>query len=88
MLVYEIGDRVVITINESMNPYLHVGSIGTVVGYYTENITHVAWDEYCDGHTCGNRAPHGHGWNVHNRSIEHCEYENTTEAEVDFDHIL
>lgn len=85
---FQIGDRVVITLEEHGNQHLHVGSIGTVVGYYTENISHIEWDEWCHGHTCNNLAHTGYGWNVHNRIIEHCECENTTEAEVDFDNIL
>ena len=61
---FEIGDCVMLVKETHGNQYLHIGSVGTVVGHYNERIIRVIWDEWCDGHSCNNRGPDGYGWNV------------------------
>ena len=87
---FQIGDRVIIMRDDHGNSHLHVGSLGTVVGFYTEQISHVSWDDWCGGHTCGDKAPKGHGWNVKNSILDYYgdpETE-TYDACVDFDELL
>ncbi len=70
MMKFNIGDRVVLTIdNPDGNKDLVIGSTGAVA-FITDRVG-VRWDdEIEDGHDLGGACDYGHGWWVDNCAVE------------------
>lgn len=66
--MYEIGDRVILTVDEpDLNDHLHPGHAGTVLKVEHEPAglrIGVQWDDFHHGHTLHGVCPNNDGWFV------------------------
>ena len=67
---FSVGNRV--RYSGRSNPWIENGEIGTIVGWSSDYVARVSWDEFRDcRHSCGGECRPGHGWNVYTNDLEH-----------------
>ena len=68
MSKFKVGDRVK-CIKEFDNNAVAVGKVGTVIGVISYK-THVEFDDFIDGHSCGGEGKRGYCWNFNEDYLE------------------
>lgn len=84
---FHVGDRVVFLGEDSCNPSLQVGFMGTVVQADFGSCG-VCWDNEIDGHTCSDRCQDKHGWYVLPSSICRAEEAPHDITDTSFEEVL
>lgn len=68
MSTFKVGDKV--TCIEYTGDAYAVFELSGVVVHINGDRVGVAWDEYSDGHTCGNRCQANCGWYVYSSTLK------------------
>ena len=79
MQTFKAGDKVTCT-KSAGDAYAVFGLSGVVVHINGDRVG-VAWDEYSNGHTCGNRCQASCGWYVNSSTLKNSKLSKETSNE-------